>query len=822
MMNALQPLWKVLNNDMSKRDISSCIMFTNTIKIKYRLSSNYLNRYFKNTLQSMDAEFIRGYRNNYQIDLDQINESIHKAFKWCIRKANPMIFPLISKLLVCNLLSLPNVSRITSNNDNKQNFKNPACFAEGVDEYTDKLDMLQDSGSQWWCIKEAVQANDDLDADALESKLTEIEDKYEDKGIFDIEDENAKGPFVYELRISPFKIHIKELQDHEVQSLKQKKSWSDLDKVSNNNYIISFNNARNGVYDTFKNLKQMMHYESYFFVGIQNEIMHELDIESDGNDQFIQHGATILDDPMSDEKLIEYYKQQLIKQEIDGDNDEDNGNYCIQEENVFRLEQEPPKKKQRTSKPQSHSQHHQQQQRHEPTQPQIPAPKSFASIKSTPYQPVIYPSFQSSITAHISDISPPVRTLNEQSTSKKDHLLNAEQKPYHAIDDQQKPISAEKIKQIPNTSHTEKVEETASHQFTSSSSRNDHDAIIDDYVPTGHGRKRKRRGNVIPSSTSPKSSNNAIHATDSKSKSILMPTNRISTEPTDNKGAVELFPFNDTDSEPEFESKSEEQEEEEDEKDVTQAMDVDIPSAITIEDGVGWAYNVPIYNQKYYDMADFKIDDEFDTADFAKLVIAYACKSDLEIQKAGAMRQVNGRNRERIIYKKDEAEAQFVKGVPDDDYVEIFQSCFTRNKTEKMDIDLRKYQTAKQATKRGFGRKSRRQYITWQKNYHIKDDMKYTLYLLLRLYQKHILIGCINLNKYSPPWFKNIDASIASLLNGIDKIALDLTGLDDDEDIDDEMIEKWKKEHKNNGIDYSKVKVKREKMDIDEREYDSE
>lgn len=104
-INVLQPLWNVLNNDISKRDIASCVMFSNTIKIKYRLSSNYMNQYFKNNIQSMEAEMIRGYRNNSKIDLNQISESIRKTFKWAINKANPMIFPLITKLLVCFITS---------------------------------------------------------------------------------------------------------------------------------------------------------------------------------------------------------------------------------------------------------------------------------------------------------------------------------------------------------------------------------------------------------------------------------------------------------------------------------------------------------------------------------------------------------------------------------------------------------------------------------------------------------------------------------------------------------------------------------------------
>ena len=51
-------------------------------------------------------------------------------------------------------------------------------------------------------------------------------------------------------------------------------------------------------------------------------------------------------------------------------------------------------------------------------------------------------------------------------------------------------------------------------------------------------------------------------------------------------------------------------------------------------------------------MADFKIGDEFDVENFATLVIELACKSDLEIQKVGAMRRVAGRDRNRKQIKR--------------------------------------------------------------------------------------------------------------------------------------------------------------------------
>ena len=99
MMDALQPLWNVLD-DEKKRDISSCIMFTNTIKMKYNLSSKDMTQYFKRRIKRMDAEIINNYPQYYDIDLEEISNTINRTFKWCINRANSMIFPLISKLLV--------------------------------------------------------------------------------------------------------------------------------------------------------------------------------------------------------------------------------------------------------------------------------------------------------------------------------------------------------------------------------------------------------------------------------------------------------------------------------------------------------------------------------------------------------------------------------------------------------------------------------------------------------------------------------------------------------------------------------------------------
>lgn len=176
-----------------------------------------------------------------------------------------------------------------------------------------------------------------------------------------------------------------------------------------------------------------------------------------------------------------------------------------------------------------------------------------------------------------------------------------------------------------------------------------------------------------------------------------------------------------------------------------------IPSSISFRNNIAYAHNVPIYNKNYYECADFSTNDTyFNNNEFEVLLIRFACKSDLIIDKSDSLRVQFNKNqhRRRKICYKNEAEAAFISGVPDKNYITIFETCFTNNDNEKMNINL------KQDTNN-----DNKKYIIWKNNYGVKKDMKYTLYLLLRLYKKYITFGCINIDEVSPPWYNKSNDS---------------------------------------------------------------
>merc|ERR1712157_386709 len=135
--------------------------------------------------------------------------------------------------------------------------------------------------------------------------------------------------------------------------------------------------------------------------------------------------------------------------------------------------------------------------------------------------------------------------------------------------------------------------------------------------------------------------------------------------------------------------------ESEQEYEKSEDMNFDHIAALDIVNGVGTAYDVPIYYKEYFECADFKTHDEFPMDDFCQKVIGFVCKSDLKIMRD--LRQVKGRPlRRREVIKEDEAPCQFIKAVPDSNYLSLFGECFTRIKKEKLKINLRKYASKEQ------------------------------------------------------------------------------------------------------------------------------
>ena len=98
-IHILQPLWNVL--DGNNNDISSCIMFTNLIKLKYRLSVDCMMDYYQKNIIKMDTDIINNYPGfDENIDLGVLKQTIDAQFTWLLQKGTSVIFPFVIKLLV--------------------------------------------------------------------------------------------------------------------------------------------------------------------------------------------------------------------------------------------------------------------------------------------------------------------------------------------------------------------------------------------------------------------------------------------------------------------------------------------------------------------------------------------------------------------------------------------------------------------------------------------------------------------------------------------------------------------------------------------------
>ena len=321
--NVLSPLMNVL--DDTKRSIPSCIMFSNIIKLCFAESFNETQQYFDKNIIKMDTNIIATTQDYKHLNTAKCRESLLGLFVWLSDKFNSLIFPLLFRLF---------------------DFKNSVAFSDDLDEYIAKIEELIDMGSMPWLLSESVMSMNSLSVTDLDKKVVEMENNYEDKGIFDIDDPKSKT-FVYELELSPFKIGIKECNQRQ---LEKNEEWMALDTVSTENYVVSF--AMGGIKtmcDTFKNCKQRMQfYDDYTLIDENkpNTLMHHL-----WNDEALEfYGATICNRPMDDDEMKADHRNIAMDQEEDehGDNSQDAAKYVIDKSNVYQRS-EPPLKKQKMS-----------------------------------------------------------------------------------------------------------------------------------------------------------------------------------------------------------------------------------------------------------------------------------------------------------------------------------------------------------------------------------------------------------------------------------------------------------------------------------------
>merc|ERR1719242_641657 len=215
-----------------------------------------------------------------------------------------------------------------------------------------------------------------------------------------------------------------------------------------------------------------------------------------------------------------------------------------------------------------------------------------------------------------------------------------------------------------------------------------------------------------------------------------------------------------------------------------------IPSKFSSKDTMT-VYGVPIYNKDYFQCTQFGTGDQFDICHFAALCIEFACKTDLVVNKSMNMRRRrDGRTSQRTVRYADEVEAAFLKGCPDSQYRQLFVGCFTMDKSSMMlnGKQLRKYQTDLQKEKRKkAGTKATKPFVIYARRWGIKEETKYRLYLLLKLYYRHTTWGVIDIEERPPPWYKSDDDIISQITEGIKSVVVDLTEMESDDDEDVEM-----------------------------------
>ncbi len=230
----------------------------------------------------------------------------------------------------------------------------------------------------------------------------------------------------------------------------------------------------------------------------------------------------------------------------------------------------------------------------------------------------------------------------------------------------------------------------------------------------------------------------------------------------------------------------------------------------SIINNIGWAYDVPIYNDEYYDCAQFANNNKFDFDNFGLLCLRFAVRSDLKITRD--LRQITNSSgsgqrtrRTREFIKWGEGETGFYNSVPDAKYRELFGECFIWGNDQKhliLNIDLRSYCSQQKLRVRG-----NEPFITFERGYYIRKDMINRLMLLMKLAVKHITIGAVKQPVWKAPWYKDV-ACIIDDVNGVIKPRkCSITDLTNSEDV-------------NGVIKPTKCSIKKEYMSEDE--YDSQ
>eukprot|EP01083_Nonionella_stella_P176052 614921_1 len=738
-----------------RQSINAALMFTNKFSLSFThkiLNLKHICDEWNGDIMDIDVDN----RNNNTVvknesidikytdlDWDALYEEIKSTFVWLSVNRTRMIFPFLARLF---------------------DFKNPSLFAmDKIKAFGETVDDMLDEGTTNWLMERAILAMTNMDTEELEQRRESLEDKYENGG-FDIDDEEAMPPTKYNVQLHKMQIVIREADA----DISEHKEWKAMMQVSpiQNNYVVSFIN-----HPILMTMRERMIKNGFRLFEHRNELMHCL--KKGTNPDCIQYGATMLTNPLYDDKFVDYYKKIAPDCTVDTTQN-GNSRYIIYEPT------EPPRKKQKID------------------------------LDANPFMEAVHSSTKCEANQDIS-----THNGSKQSIETRDDKASI-RSPLNRIPKKTKRV-------YPHTKHSQLIVSKAIRTPPSSSddepiipfanqiqaqdekeappSSSDDEAIVpsadDDIAPivsipivsninNDHALPRSFSVNH-PTSTDANTSDTVKieshfgEAILEANKPLKRPKRKLKPKPkpmsfttTDNTNNTELKP-----------QKS------------SVNRDTKIPNLSIDSSGVGWAFGVPIYNEWYFDCADLVLDGPLEyNREFADLVVHVACRTDLEIVRT--LRARPGRAARRTIKRYNQSECGFLKDVYSPVYRDLFMECFTLG-DDAMDIDLHEFVSHEKLQKRGF-----RKYIIYEAYHGIKEGMGKRLYLLLKIYVKHITIGCVLVPPIRPPWSPLVAIIVETMTKKFE--AIDLTAIEDnDEDEDDDL---HNVEYKN--VNYGNVSVKME------------
>eukprot|EP01083_Nonionella_stella_P110237 322400_1 len=535
-------------------------------------------------------------------------------------------------------------------------------------------------------------------------------------------------PTKYNVQLHKMQIVIREADA----DISEHKEWKAMMQVSpiQNNYVVSFIN-----HPILMTMRERMIKNGFRLFEHRNELMHCL--KKGTNPDCIQYGATMLTNPLYDDKFVDYYKKIAPDCTVDTTQN-GNSRYIIYEPT------EPPRKKQKIdlgTNPFMEAVHsptkceaNQGIYTHNGSKQSIETRDDKASIRS-PLNRIpkktkrVYPHTKhSQLIVSKAIRTPPSSSDDEPIIPFANQIQTQDEKeaPPSSSDDEAIVPSADDDN-APIIPFANQMQTIQTHEKEAPPSSSDDEAIVpsadDDIAPivsipivsninNDHALPRSFSVNH-PTSTDANTSDTV--KIESHFGEAILEANKPLKRP---KRKLKPMSFSEANNTNNIELKPQKPSVDPD----TKMESRKYQNIVIDSDGVGWAFGVPIYNEWYYDCADFK---EIDIGEFADLIVNIACKTDLEIVRdlrASAHGASFGRSRRRTVKRPNEAPCAFLKVFIDVVYRDLFIACFTCG-DDGMDIDLHEFVSTKKLQERGF-----RKYIIFEQYYEIRESQKNRLY----------------------------------------------------------------------------------------------